>query len=458
MPTPYQIKSGDTLSQIAQTNKTDVNALLKLNPSIKNPNLIIAGQSLNLPDTPAPVTEQFKAPTGVVTSDPLRNAEQKTVYEQAKKDSEEEAELQRLQRRTAIEDLKSVLTPTGTAPKAPNSVEDFTRLRTEQGIPGLEAQLREVRQAKLGLLTNFRKYSSQVSTGVVESIAERKISKEGQATQDQIDQITSLETEIADQLETSSRMIETIMDLSQTDYQNASEEYNRQFQQNLSILSAVRGIEQDQVSAQERKQDNARANLQILANQLASGDLTLDDNPQLKAELSKLELQAGMPLGTIASIRDTNPKADIVSTTTRTDAAGNKYLDIVTRDKSTGALKVESTTLGKERVPSSGGTSSGGTSSTGAKSDGYKFTQSQLQTASSKANIPLHDLKQLPGQVINVFTSGRYDQLKKQVEQDLEDFISPSEIEGEISNDSTLPDPVKDALVRYLKSIAKRYQ
>lgn len=45
----YQIRSGDTLSGIAARNHTTVAALMRANPQIRNPNLIIAGHQLNLP-------------------------------------------------------------------------------------------------------------------------------------------------------------------------------------------------------------------------------------------------------------------------------------------------------------------------------------------------------------------------------------------------------------------------
>jgi LysM repeat protein len=45
----YQIKSGDTLSRIAQRYGTSVSALMKANSQIKNANLIYAGRSLNIP-------------------------------------------------------------------------------------------------------------------------------------------------------------------------------------------------------------------------------------------------------------------------------------------------------------------------------------------------------------------------------------------------------------------------
>lgn len=46
------IQKGQTLSGIAKSNGTTVDALLKANPSIKDPNKIYAGASLSLPETP----------------------------------------------------------------------------------------------------------------------------------------------------------------------------------------------------------------------------------------------------------------------------------------------------------------------------------------------------------------------------------------------------------------------
>src|SRR5262249_37267196 len=45
----YQIKSGDTLSQIAQRYHTSVSALMKSNPQIQDANKIYTGRSLNIP-------------------------------------------------------------------------------------------------------------------------------------------------------------------------------------------------------------------------------------------------------------------------------------------------------------------------------------------------------------------------------------------------------------------------
>lgn len=45
----YAVRAGDTLASIASANHTDVQTLLRLNPSITNQNLIFIGQVINLP-------------------------------------------------------------------------------------------------------------------------------------------------------------------------------------------------------------------------------------------------------------------------------------------------------------------------------------------------------------------------------------------------------------------------
>jgi len=51
--TTQPIQQGDTLSQIAQANNTSVDALMAANPQITDPNMIIAGESLNIPPVSA---------------------------------------------------------------------------------------------------------------------------------------------------------------------------------------------------------------------------------------------------------------------------------------------------------------------------------------------------------------------------------------------------------------------
>lgn len=66
----YTIKSGDTLSGIAQKYNTNVSTLMGLNPYIKNANLIYAGKSLNLPGSTS--TTQSTGTTNATTSTPAQ--------------------------------------------------------------------------------------------------------------------------------------------------------------------------------------------------------------------------------------------------------------------------------------------------------------------------------------------------------------------------------------------------
>lgn len=73
MANTYKIKSGDTLSGIAQRYNTNVSTLMGLNPYITNANLIYAGKTLNLPgstntaNAKTSTTNQTTASTAVAT-------------------------------------------------------------------------------------------------------------------------------------------------------------------------------------------------------------------------------------------------------------------------------------------------------------------------------------------------------------------------------------------------------
>ena len=53
----YEIKGGDTLSGIAARSGVTVEALLRANPSVSDPNLIYAGEQLVIPDSTSPATD-----------------------------------------------------------------------------------------------------------------------------------------------------------------------------------------------------------------------------------------------------------------------------------------------------------------------------------------------------------------------------------------------------------------
>ena len=63
----YTVRSGDTMSGIASRNHVSLSALIQANPQVKNPNLIYPGQKLNIPGgssyTPAPPSNNPPPPS-----------------------------------------------------------------------------------------------------------------------------------------------------------------------------------------------------------------------------------------------------------------------------------------------------------------------------------------------------------------------------------------------------------
>src|SRR4051794_20214822 len=73
----YRIRTGDTLSGIAQRYGTSVSALMQSNPQIKNKNLIYAGANLSVPGSRDEFTSAKPgATTGTRPSRPSGNSSQ----------------------------------------------------------------------------------------------------------------------------------------------------------------------------------------------------------------------------------------------------------------------------------------------------------------------------------------------------------------------------------------------
>ncbi len=123
------------------------------------------------------------------------------------------------------------------------------------------------------------------------------------------------------------------------DYNNAKDSYDKELSQNLSLYNAVTGTV-------NRDEDNARANLSIIYNSIQNGGSNLDQiSPSQKALISSLEVKSGLPQGFYQFLQNKNPKADVLTTTTRDDN-GVKYSDVLFRDPKTGQVYSKSYKLG----------------------------------------------------------------------------------------------------------------
>lgn len=199
----------------------------------------------------------------------------------------------------------SGLLPQGQAPVAPSLVEQYGKLREQSGIGAIETSISELK-AEQDAIASQLQVNKTAETGkpVAKNVIQGRISQQEQEAQDQYDFVSRKLARKQEEMNSALGNIQMIMQFTQTDYQNASQSYNTQFEQAISTINLVRGIQQDQKDDMQRAQDNARANAQIMVNMITKGNLSLDNlPPDQQAQLNKLEVQAGLPLGFFSAVK-----------------------------------------------------------------------------------------------------------------------------------------------------------
>jgi hypothetical protein len=295
---------------------------------------------------------------------PPRNTDEATdrINQNQQKDFESKTKNEEPSTRTSsktyndiFNEIKTSLTSgLPTKPETISLAKTFTDLRSSKGVSDLEDSLNDLQtQARDIQAISRARTTAERGKAVPMNVISGRVSEAEQQENERLQVVNDSIKTISAQLDTKYKMIDSIMQYTGTDYANAVDAYDKQFSQNLSLLTMARGIAEDEKTKEEQTADNARANLQIIYNNLSSGgvDPTSIDDGQ-KANITKLELQAGLPIGFYANVVNKNPKADILSTTTREDN-GKKYSDIVLRDKN-GKITTQSVYLGGSQNESSG--------------------------------------------------------------------------------------------------------
>lgn len=257
-------------------------------------------------------------------------------------------------------------------PTTPNSAQQYSDLRSSYGVTDLESQLTDLNSQASDLqAASAARTQAEKDKPVAMNVISGRISEEENQDNIRLTAINNSIKTVTSQLQTKYNVIDNIMKYSGQDYANAVDSYNTQFTQNLNLMNTVKGIVDTQKSDAETAADDARANLQIIYNNFNSGTAdpsTVSDTE--KANITKLELQAGLPQGFYSSITSKNPKSDILSTTTR-EAGGQKYADVILRN-SDGSLSTKSILLGAS-------TSSDSTSQTQQLQDARAKLAPQIQ-------------------------------------------------------------------------------
>ena len=212
---------------------------------------------------------------------------------------------------------KAGLLPTNAAPTPPSLADTYQKLADAKGVDAIQASITDLQAQADALVAQTRtNVSAEKGKPVAQNIIEGRVSVQKSQAQEQLDFINRQLTVKQNQLTAALGNIKMIMDFTQTDYANASDAYNKQFDQAIATINLVHGIQQDQKTDVQRAQDNARANAQIMVNQINAGTMDLNNlPPSTQAQLNSLEVQAGLPVGFFQSIK-MKPDANIISTST----------------------------------------------------------------------------------------------------------------------------------------------
>jgi len=235
-----------------------------------------------------------------------------------------------------------------TEEKPKTLVEQLATKRAELGVDPLENDINSIDAEIAKLDSDFlalqeKTGNRRVSLG---QINRRKSAEEMQYTQMK-NELTLQKNALANQLNQKYSVLNTYMQYTGMDYQNAQNEYNTKFSQAISMINLVKNVEETAKSDAEKVVDNARANAQLMIDALKGSNTNFDTlNPTTQAEIQKLELQANLPSGFVKFAMGAVDEPVVSIGSSFDNASGQRMTPIYTKDPSTGVVSVKMISLG----------------------------------------------------------------------------------------------------------------
>lgn len=221
----------------------------------------------------------------------------------------------------------------GSRPEATSLTERYGELRAEANVSELESRLTdlEAEQKEIDAIKRQR-VAEQRDKRVAQGVIEGRVSAVERQENERIDAVNRELSYVSNQLNNKYNVINQILNLEQQDYANSVASYDAKYTQAINTLQLARGIVSDQLSIEQKAQDSARANLQIVYNAMADGAIGVEDMTDVqKTFVSKLEAESGLPVGFYELLKKqvTTTNAKMLTSTTYTDTGGKKYTDVI---------------------------------------------------------------------------------------------------------------------------------
>lgn len=344
MPQTYTVKSGDNLTRIGKQFGVDYNKITGYKSG--NPNLIYAGEVLTIPDTnPAPVVP---TPGSGSYAQDLATQKQAVIAADSSKTQStvvpppvaatSDAERARI-RTEEIKKIKAELEPVGGKPAPYKSLEEFDRLRKEQGIINDEEELASIRnEGNLGK-QELRQFKPTAGEGVSEGGRIGMVSEKERNLNFRLEGLALREQAVVDRLNSKNAYIKTVLDLGNQDYTTSLNEYNSEYGKNIKAVEMFNEQMDDQ-------QKDAVAGITTITNLLKDKGVDFSRlDSSIKAQLDTLSLKAGLPVGLMQQVMSMAPQDEVKTVTSRTDSEGMEYYDIL-RVKPDGSMYVQNISRG----------------------------------------------------------------------------------------------------------------
>ena len=248
------------------------------------------------------------------------------------------------------QELTEKITPTTPLPAPISRLDILERKREDLGVGDLETSLTDLKNEERQILATLREQrgieeGKPVALGVIQG----RIGEEERQAQTRLDFINVRKATAIDELNTAYNTINTYVQYAGLDYQDAVQAYESEFGRNLQVQKTLSGFREEAFGivkgtvqilekARQDRIDNARANLTTMVNAITGGNVVYDELPaDQKLQIQKLEIQSGLPVGTISSMKEkVDPKADVVFT------ASNEGVTQIGFRNPDGTIRVES--------------------------------------------------------------------------------------------------------------------
>jgi len=192
-------------------------------------------------------------------------------------------------RATEIQKIKDELSAGLNQPTPYKSVEEFNKLRTEQGVVKDEEELSAIQNEARLLKEEVRQFSATAGEGTSEGGRLGVMSEVERNANFKLEGLALRETAVLARVNTKNSYINTVVGLGKDDYQTASTNYTNEYNKNVKAIELYNSELDDQAK-------DALTGFSTLTNLLKESNIT-DISPEISTQLDSYALKLGLPTG-----------------------------------------------------------------------------------------------------------------------------------------------------------------